>query len=57
MYVTDRSGAVVLMAEDSQPYVRAGKADPYRKLFKGQFPYEVLQRVPWKRLQVIPPPS
>mgnify|MGYP000154893271 CR=1 FL=1 len=50
-------GRVVLGAEDGTAYVRAGQEDPYQKLFGGLLPYQVLEGVPWNRLQVIAPPS
>jgi hypothetical protein len=55
MVVTDTSGAVVLMAEDAQPFLAAGIPDPYVALFAGAPSYEVLNGMPWSRLQVVPP--
>jgi hypothetical protein len=57
MYVTDKSGAVVLMGESSAPYVAAGRPDPYRAIFGGLEAYQVLGRIPWDRLQVVAAPS
>lgn len=57
MFVTDTSGAVVLMAEDGQPYVAAGLADPYAAIFGHLFSYQVLANIPWDRLQVVQPGS
>lgn len=55
MFVTDTSGAVVLMAEDGQPYIAAGRPDPYAEIFGRLFSYQVLANVPWDRLQVVRP--
>jgi hypothetical protein len=57
MYVTDKSGAVVLIGESSAPYVAAGQANPYDQAFGGLQAYLVLAGIPWDRLQVIQPPS
>jgi hypothetical protein len=57
MYVTDKSGAVVLTAESSAPYVAAGRPNPYDQAFAGLPAYQVLAGIPWDRLQVIQPPS
>ena len=57
MYVTDRSGAVVLMGESSAPYVAAGQPNPYDEAFGGLQGYQVLAMIPWDRLQVIQPAS
>ena len=57
MYVTDRSGAVVLMGESSAPYVAAGQPNPYDEAFGGLQGYQVLAKIPWDRLQVIQPAS
>ncbi len=57
MYVTDKAGAVVLMGEDSSPYVAAGQPDPYQAVFDGQPAYEVLAKIPWDRMLVVPPPA
>ena len=57
MYVTDRSGAVVLMGESSAPYVAAGQPNPYDEAFGGLPGYQVLAKIPWDRLQVIQPAS
>ena len=57
MYVTDKSGAVVLTGEDSSPYVAAGQPDPYQAVFDGLPAYEVLAKIPWGRLLVVPPPT
>ena len=35
MVVTDTAGAVVLMAEDAQPFLAAGLPNPYEALFAG----------------------
>ena len=51
--VTDKSGAVILMAEISDPYVAAGQANPYDALFGGTPSYSLLNGIPWDRLQVI----
>jgi hypothetical protein len=55
MVVTDTSGAVVLMAEDAQPFLAAGAPNPYVALFAGAPSYEVLDGIPWSRLEVVPP--
>ena len=55
MYVTDKSGAVVLTGESSAPYVAAGQPNPYDEAFGGLQGYQVLGKIPWDRLQVIQP--
>jgi hypothetical protein len=55
MIVTDTAGAVVLVAEDGQPYVRLGQPDPWTEAFAPQDAYQVLSWVPWNRLQVVAP--
>ena len=55
MVVTDTAGAVVLMAEDAQPFLAAGLPNPYEALFAGTPSYSVLEGMPWSRLQVVPP--
>ena len=55
MVVTDTAGAVVLMAEDAQPYLAAGQPNPYAALFAGAPSYAVLDGMPWSRLEVVPP--
>jgi len=55
MFVTDTSGAVVLMAEDGQGYVLSGQPDPYAAIFGHLESYQVLAKVPWDRLQVVQP--
>jgi hypothetical protein len=55
MIVTDQAGAVVLEAEDSQPYVVAGLGDPYASLFGSTPPHLVLARIPWKKLEAVSP--
>jgi hypothetical protein len=55
MVVTDTAGAVVLMAEDAQPFLAAGEPNPYEALFRGVPSYSVLDGIPWSRLQVVPP--
>jgi hypothetical protein len=55
MVVTDTAGAVVLMAEDAQPFLAAGEPNPYEALFAGTPSYAVLDGMPWSRLQVVPP--
>ncbi len=55
MFVTDTSGAVVLMAEDGQPYIAAGTPDPYAEIFGRLLSYQVLANIPWDRLQVVQP--
>ena len=57
MYVTDKSGAVVLTGESSAPYVAAGRPNPYDQAFDGLPAYQVLAGIPWDRLQVIEPHS
>jgi hypothetical protein len=57
MFVTDTSGAVVLMAEDGQPYIAAGRPDPYAAIFGHQLSYQVLANIPWDHLQVVQPGS
>jgi hypothetical protein len=57
MVVTDTSGAVVVIAEDGQPYVHAGQPDPYAALFGHLESYQVLANIPWDRLQVVQPGS
>jgi hypothetical protein len=57
MYVTDKSGAVVLTGESSAPYVAAGQPNPYDEAFGGLQGYEVLGKIPWDRLQVVQPVS
>jgi hypothetical protein len=57
MFVTDTSGAVVLIAEDGQSYVAAGKPDPYAAIFGHLLSYQVLANIPWDRLQVVEPGS
>lgn len=56
MYVTDTSGAVVIMGEDGQTYVDAGQPNPYAAIFQNAEPYSILGRIPWDRLQVVAPP-
>jgi hypothetical protein len=56
MVVMDTSGAVVLSAEDGQPYVAAGRGDPYATLFGSTPPYKILAKIPWDRLQALSPP-
>ncbi|HEV3452948.1 MAG TPA: DUF4124 domain-containing protein [Acidimicrobiia bacterium] len=56
MVVMDTSGAVVLSAEDSQPYVAAGRGDPYASLFGSTPSYKILAKIPWNRLQALSPP-
>jgi hypothetical protein len=53
MLVTDTSGAVVVVAEDGQPYVTAGQPNPYVAIFGDQESYQVLAQIPWDRLQVV----
>jgi hypothetical protein len=53
MYVTDKSGAVVLMGESSAPYVAAGKPDPYGEAFDEIPAYQVMAGIPWDKLQVV----
>ena len=55
MVVTDTSAAVVLMAEDGQPYVESGAGDPYARLFGSTPAYALLSKIPWNRLQAIRP--
>jgi hypothetical protein len=55
MVVTDTAGAVVLMAEDAQPFLAAGEPNPYEALFAGTPSYSVLDGMPWSRLHVVPP--
>ena len=57
MFVTDTSGAVVLEAEDGQPYIAAGMPDPYAAIFGHLLSYQVLANIPWDRLQVVQPGS
>jgi hypothetical protein len=57
MYVTDKSGAVVLIGESSTPYVASGRPNPYDEAFGGLQAYQVLAEIPWDRLQVIQPGS
>jgi hypothetical protein len=55
MVVVDTSGAVVLSAEDGQPYVASGRGNPYASLFGSTPPYKILSKVPWNRLQALSP--
>jgi hypothetical protein len=57
MIVTDTAGAVVLMAEDAQPFLARGEANPYVALFAGAESYSVLDGMPWSRLEVVSPGS
>jgi hypothetical protein len=57
MYVTDTSGAVVLVGEDGSSYRAESGRDPWRQLFGGKAPYSVLAHIPWDRLQVMAPPA
>jgi len=57
MYVTDTSGAVVMMAEDGQTYVDAGQPNPYAAVLGSTEPYAILGKIPWNRLQVVTPPT
>lgn len=55
MIVIDTSGAVVITAEDRQPYIASGQGDPYASLFGSTPPHAILAKIPWNRLQVISP--
>jgi hypothetical protein len=55
MVVTDTSGAVVLMAEDRQPYLASGAGDPYASVFGSTPSYAILSKIPWNRLEAIRP--
>lgn len=57
MVVSDKAGAVVFAAEDGTAYVREGTPNPYVRLLQGRAPFQVLDGIPWDRLQVIPPGS
>ena len=53
MYVTDKSGAVVLMGESGTPYVASGQPNPYDDAFGGLQAYQVMGKIPWDRLQAV----
>jgi hypothetical protein len=55
MFVTDTSGAVVMIAEDGQPYVATGQPNPYAGIFGHRESYQVLAKIPWDRLEVVQP--
>jgi hypothetical protein len=54
MYVTDKSGAVVLMGESGTPYVASGQPNPYDDAFGGLQAYQVMGKIPWDWLQAVP---
>ncbi|MGO9488060.1 MAG: DUF4124 domain-containing protein [Solirubrobacteraceae bacterium] len=54
MVVGDTSGSVALQAQDPMPLIREGRPNPYRLLL-GPDPYSVLDRIPWRRLEVLSP--
>jgi hypothetical protein len=53
LILRDTAGAVVVYAEDPTPT----GSNPYRRLFGGLTPGELMRRFPWDRLQVIRPPA
>jgi hypothetical protein len=48
--IRDKSGSVTLYAEN---VAAEGAADPYPSLFGGQAGWQVLNGVPWDRLQAL----
>jgi hypothetical protein len=51
LVVRDKSGAVVLYAEDPGPTGR----EPYPRLFEGREPSELLRDFPWSKLEAVRP--
>jgi hypothetical protein len=54
MVVGDTSGSVALQAQDPEPLISEGRPNPYRTLL-GADPYDVLDGVPWSRLEALSP--
>jgi peptidoglycan hydrolase-like protein with peptidoglycan-binding domain len=52
--VTDRSGAVAVVAESSAPMRAFGGADPWPALLNGTADYAVMHGFPWASLQLLP---
>jgi hypothetical protein len=55
MVVADTSGAVAVPAQDPTPLLRAGASDPYRTLFGTTPTYQLLNGIPWDRMQAVDP--
>jgi hypothetical protein len=52
MVVGDTAGAVALQAQDPAPLISKGRPNPYKTLL-GANPYDVLDRIPWGRLEAV----
>ncbi|MDR3688347.1 MAG: hypothetical protein P4L46_03135 [Fimbriimonas sp.] len=52
--IWDKSGAITLRAENPKSFTLAGKKDPYPELFHGLPAWQVLEGIPWDRLQFLP---
>lgn len=55
MVVEDTSGTAAMSAQDAAPLLRAGRKDPYVKLFAGLPRYKVLDGIPWNQMQALSP--
>jgi hypothetical protein len=54
LVVWDKGGAVGLRAENPKSLTTQGEADPYPSIFGGVASWNVLDSIPWNRLQALP---
>ena len=52
--VTDKSGAVAVVAESGAPYEAWRGVNPWTALIRGTPMYNVMRNFPWQSLQVLP---
>jgi hypothetical protein len=52
--VTDKSGAVAVVAESGAPYETWRGVNPWNALLRGTPMYDVMRNFPWRSLQVLP---